>query len=80
MVVYALWNLQTEELIGETEDPQQVLDAIDAYRTAASAERLPVFGLTEYHPALQTHSSITGEESIETHLHKRIEARRRRQS
>ena len=80
MVVYALWNLQTEELIGETEDPQQVLEAIDTYRTAATAERMPVFGLTEFHPALQTHSSITGEEAITAHLHKRIEARRRRQS
>lgn len=79
MVVYALWDLKTETLIDEAEDPNQILDAIEECRTGFAPEVMPVLGLTEYHPALQTHASITGEDTIVAHLEKRLASRQRRE-
>lgn len=79
MVVYALWDLATETLIDEAEDPAQILEAIDECHAGITPEMMPVFGLTEYHPALQTHSSITGEDAVVAHLHKRLASRQRRE-
>ena len=80
MAVYALWDLQTETLIDESEDPGQILEAIQQCRTAFTPEEMPVLGLTEYHPALQTHHSISGEDVVVAHLQKRLDARQRRAS
>lgn len=79
VVVYALWDLATETVIDEGEDPARILAAIEECRTAFTPEIMPVFGLTEYHPALQTHSSISGEDAVVDHLRKRMASRQRRE-
>ena len=79
MVVYALWDLGTETLLMEGEDPAPLLEGIAECRRDLPPDLIPVFGLTEYHPALQNHSSITGEDAVVAHLHKRLAGRQRRE-
>jgi hypothetical protein len=78
VVEYALWDLVTETLLDEGEDPARILETMQELRATISPDIVPVFGLTEYHPALQTHSSVSGEDAVLAHLEKRVAARRRR--
>lgn len=77
MVVYALWDLVTETLLDEGEDPGSILETMQELQANLSPDVMPVFGLTEYHPAMQSHSSMTGAEKIEALLQKRLAARQR---
>ena len=80
MVVYALWDLVTETLLEEGEDPAAILATMQNLRSSLNPDITPVFGLTEYHPAMKAHTSYSDTDEIETHLAKRIEARRKRSS
>ena len=79
VVVYALWDLVTETLLVEGEDPATVLDTMRDLRASVSPDVMPVFGLTEYHPAMRAHMSYSDTGEIEAHLAKRVAARRKRQ-
>ena len=80
MVVYALWDLVTETLLDEGEDPAAILGTMRELRDGASPDMMPVFGLTEYHPAMKAHTSHSDAEEIDALLVKRVAARQKQSS
>jgi hypothetical protein len=80
VVVYALWDLVTETLLDEGEDPATILGTMRELRDNVSPDIMPVFGLTEYHPAMKAHMSHSDPDEIEALLVKRVAARQNRSS